>query len=289
MVLQQRGFKCQGQRAILRYGCLWRTPSQIRGREDKRGALDVMSRSKTATEQNGAVSLHSFNAKGVAVVFGSSGGIGSAFLAALEDAGHFERVIGFSRSGPNRFDLTDETSIERAVTAAADAGEIRLAIDATGFLHDKNGGPEKSLRDLDGQRLAHSFAINAIGPAMLMKHLLPRLPRSGKAAFCTLSARVGSIGDNTLGGWYGYRASKAALNQFVKTASIELARRSPEALCIALQPGTVATDLSAPFSGNSSTVLSPGKSAGNLLNVVNRLQADASGGFFDWNGAEVPW
>lgn len=248
-----------------------------------------MNRSETVKEQYGDVSLHSFDTNGVAVVFGSSGGIGSAFQSALEDAGHFKRVIGFSRCGPNRFDLTDEASVESAVAAAAKVGDIRLAIDATGFLHDAQGGPEKSWRDLDAQRLAHAFAVNAIGPAMLMKHLLPKLPRSGKAAFCTLSARVGSIADNTLGGWYGYRASKAALNQFVRTASIELARRSTEALCVALQPGTVATDLSAPYSGNSTTVLSPAKSACSLLNVIDRLQSDANGGFFDWKGNKVPW
>lgn len=236
-----------------------------------------------------ALDLGSFDPGGVAIVFGSTGGIGSAFQTALEDAGHFKSVIGFSRKTVDPIDLTDEASLARAAAVAAEAGDIRLAIDATGFLHDAQGGPEKSWRELDGQRLVHAFAINAIGPALLMKHVLPKLPRSGKAAFCTLSARVGSIADNTLGGWYGYRASKAALNQFVRTASIELARRSPEALCVALQPGTVATDLSAPYSGNSSTVISPARSACSLLHVVNRLQADASGGFFDWNGDKVPW
>ena len=130
-------------------------------------------------------------------------------------------------------------------------------IDATGFLHDNRQGPEKSWRQLDAVNLPRSFALNAIGPALIMKHVLPRLPRSGKAVFATLSARVGSIGDNRLGGWYSYRASKAALNQLVRTAAVELARRSPDALCIALHPGTVATALSTPFAATGWTFIHP--------------------------------
>ena len=123
----------------------------------------------------------------------------------------------------------------------------------------------------------------------MMKHVLPVLPRSGKAVFATLSARVGSIGDNRLGGWYSYRASKAALNQPVRTAAVELARRSPDALCIALHPGTVATSLSAPFAAAGLDVHSPPVAAGHLLAVIDRLTAEASGGFFDWRGQPVPW
>ena len=134
-----------------------------------------------------------------------------------------------------------------------------------------------------------SFALNAIGPAMIMKHVLPLLPRSGKAVFATLSARVGSIGDNRLGGWYSYRASKAALNQLVRTAAVELARRSPEALCIALHPGTVATSLSAPFSAAGLEVHTPAAAARHLLAVVDKLTPEANGGFFDWRGQPVPW
>ena len=162
-------------------------------------------------------------------------------------------------------------------------------IDATGFLHVDHQGPEKSWRQLDAVNLARSFALNAIGPALIMKHVLPRLPRSGKAVFATLSARVRSIGDNRLGGWYSYRASKAALNQLVRTAAVELARRSPDALCIALHPGTVATALSAPFAVPGLEVHSPAAAARHLLAVVDQLASDANGGFFDWRGQRVPW
>ena len=122
-----------------------------------------------------------------------------------------------------------------------------------------------------------------------MKHVLPRLPRSGKAVFATLSARVGSISDNRLGGWYSYRASKAALNQLVRTAAIELNRRSPEALCIALHPGTVATALSAPFAATGLNIHSPSEAARYLLTVIEQLTEDPTGGFFDWRGQQVPW
>jgi len=136
--------------------------------------------------------------------------------------------------------------------------------------------------------LARSFALNAIGPALIMKHVLPRLPRTGKAVFATLSARVRSIGDNRLGGWYACRASKADLNQLVRTAAIELARRSPDALCVALHPGTDATALSAPFAATELETHPPAAAARHLLAVVDRLTADANGGFFDWGGQPVP-
>jgi hypothetical protein len=225
----------------------------------------------------------------VAVVFGASGGIGSALVEALRAAEGFEHVVGFTRSASPSIDLLDEASIERAAAFAADKGELRLVIDATGFLHDDAQGPEKSWRQLDALKLARAFALNAIGPALIMKHVLPLLPRSGKTVFATLSARVGSIGDNRLGGWYAYRASKAALNQFTRTAAIELARRSPEALCIALHPGTVATALSAPFAATGLEVHTPAATARHLLAVVDQLTAEANGGFFDWRGQTVPW
>ncbi len=233
--------------------------------------------------------LGSFPKAGVAVIFGAGGGIGGALAEAIRAAGCFERAVAFSRSTSPSIDLLDETSLERAAAFAADQGALRLVIDATGFLHDDHQEPEKSWRQLDGINLARSFALNAIGPALIMKHVLPRLPRSGKAVFATLSARVGSIGDNRLGGWYSYRASKAALNQLVRTAAVELARRSPDALCIALHPGTVATALSAPFAATGLEVHSPAAAARHLLAVVDQLTADANGGFFDWRGQPVPW
>ncbi|BAJ82439.1 hypothetical protein ACMV_30920 [Acidiphilium multivorum AIU301] len=225
----------------------------------------------------------------VAVVFGAGGGIGGALVAALAGDRRFAAVIGLGRGSAPRFDLLDEASIADAVRAVAARGAIRLAIDATGFLHDAAQMPEKSLRELDAARLARSFALNAIGPALLMKHLLPALPREGRAVFATLSARVGSIGDNRLGGWYGYRASKAALNQFVRTAAVELARRSPAAICVALHPGTVATGLSSPFAASGLDVQAPEVAAARLLAVIDRLTSAESGGFFDHRGEAVPW
>jgi NAD(P)-dependent dehydrogenase (short-subunit alcohol dehydrogenase family) len=233
--------------------------------------------------------LASFPPDGVAVVYGASGAIGRSLVEALQAQPAFRRVIGFARRGDSPIDLIDEASLARAAERAAEAGDIRLAIDATGFLHDATQAPEKTWRELDLVHLARSFAMNATGPAMIMKHLLPRLPANGKSVFATLSARVGSIGDNQLGGWYGYRASKAALNQFVRTAAVELRRRRPEAICVALHPGTVASGLSAPFAKSGLDVQSPSVAAGRLLAVVDGLAAADSGGFFDHRGQAVPW
>ena len=225
----------------------------------------------------------------MAVVFGAGGAIGGALLDALRTDGRFSDVIGFGRRTTPPIDLLDEASLQRAVEHAASRGELRLVIDATGFLHDATQAPEKSWRELDMAAMARAFALNATGPALLMKHVLPRLPRRGRAVFATLSARVGSIGDNRLGGWYAYRASKAALNQIVRTAAVELARQSRESLCVALHPGTVATPLSAPFSKAGLEVHTPQAAARHLLDVIEGLDAAASGGFFDWRGLPVPW
>ena len=225
----------------------------------------------------------------VAVVVGAGGGIGGARLAALLAEGRFTHVLGLSRRSAPPIDLLDEASLARAAAFAAAKGELRLVLDATGFLHDERQAPERSWQQLDAAGLARSFALNAIGPALLMKHVLPLLPRTGRSVFATLSARVGSIGDNRLGGWYGYRASKAALNQLVRTAAVELARRSPQAICVALHPGTVATPLSAPFVATGLEVHTPSAAARHLLAVIDGLGPDATGGFVDWRGRPVPW
>jgi len=225
----------------------------------------------------------------VAVVVGASGGIGAALVERLRASGEFNTVIGLSRGGMPAVDIADEASIAHAVEHVSAAGELRLVINATGFLHDGQRVPEKSWRDLNGPHLAQAFAVNAIGPALLMKHLLPRLPRTGKSVFATLSARVGSIGDNRLGGWYAYRASKAALNQLVRTAAIELRRQSRDAICVALHPGTVDTPLSAPFARDGLEVQPPALAAERLLQVIDRLQPAQSGGYFDHRGEVIPW
>lgn len=233
--------------------------------------------------------LSSFPQGGVAIVFGATGGIGAAILEHLRISDCFTQVVALSRRSEPPFDLMDEESIAGAVASVVGLGDLRLVIDATGFLHDQAQGPEKSWRDLDAGRLARSFALNTIGPALLMKHALPALAPSSKAVFATLSARVGSIGDNYLGGWYGYRASKAALNQMVRTAAIELKRRKPAALCIALHPGTVRTALSSPFTKDGLEVQAPQTSAARLLSVIDGLGAEHSGGFFDHLGVAIPW
>ncbi|CAN5650348.1 SDR family NAD(P)-dependent oxidoreductase [soil metagenome] len=227
---------------------------------------------------------------GVAVVIGSSGAIGGALLERLRADDRFEASHGFSRTSDPPVDLLDEASIAAAAAAVEErGGPLRLVIDATGFLHGDDHMPEKTWRHLDGERLARSFAINAIGPALLMKHFLPLLPRDGTAVFATLSARVASIGENTVGGWYGYRASKAALNQLVRSAANELARSRKEALCVALHPGHVESGLSAPFGGGGQEARTPDAAASELLDLLERLEPGDSGGFFDHTGAPIPW
>ncbi len=234
--------------------------------------------------------LTSFQNNSLAIVIGSTGGIGAAVLEQLQADSQFTHVVALSRATVPALDLMDEASIAEAARRISALGlPIRLLIDATGILSGTDYQPEKSLGQLDAAHMAHSFAINAIGPALLMKHFLPLLPKEGKAVFASLSAKVGSIGDNRLGGWYSYRASKAALNQLVHTAAIELRRRAPEAVCVVLHPGTVATDLSSPFAKTGLVMLTPAESANRLLNVVDGLTAKDSGGFFNHDGGELPW
>jgi NAD(P)-dependent dehydrogenase (short-subunit alcohol dehydrogenase family) len=234
--------------------------------------------------------LTSFQNDGLAVVIGATGGIGAAMLAQLQAQSQFTRTIGLSRSTAPALDLLDETSIHACAQHIASlALPVRLVVDATGTLHSDGMQPEKSWQQLDAVQMTQAFAINAIGPALLMKHFLPLMPKSGKAVFASLSAKVGSIGDNRMGGWYSYRASKAALNQLVHTAAIELRRRAPEALCVVLHPGTVATRLSSPFAKTGLDVQTPAESAGKLLAVIDGLTAADSGGFFNHDGAALPW
>lgn len=218
-----------------------------------------------------------------AVVIGASGGIGGAVRDALAARGW--DVTGLSRSGDG-LDVTDEDSVARVLGGLE--GTFDLVFVATGGLEVGGFRPEKSVRALDGAAMAAQFALNAIGPALVIKHVWRLIPRDRPAKVAVLSARVGSIGDNRLGGWHGYRAAKAALNQIVRTCAVELARTHPQAALVALHPGTVATPLTAAYAGGHPTV-TPEVAAGNLLAVLEGIGADRSGLFFDWKGERVEW
>ncbi|MDF0542289.1 SDR family NAD(P)-dependent oxidoreductase [Sphingobium sp. H39-3-25] len=231
--------------------------------------------------------------KASAVVIGASGGIGGAFEAALIEEGGFELVHGFARSrtGAQYLDLLDEASVAAAAAHVAKGPAPTLVIVATGLLHAGDRGPEKALRDLDPEWLAQLYAVNAIGPALVAKHFLPIMPRSGRTVFAALSARVGSIGDNRLGGWHGYRASKAALNMLVRNLAIEERRRNDRAIVVTLHPGTVDTALSRPFQQNvqDGRLFDPERAALQLLDVIEGLKVPDSGKHFDFEGEEVPF
>jgi len=227
---------------------------------------------------------------GLAVIVGASGGIGRAMRAALAGNGCPGTIIGLSRSSEPSMDLLDEASIEASARHVASQGQpLRFLFLATGFLHDDVHRPERSLRDLSAAHMAKAYALNTIGPALVLKHFTPLLPREGRSIVAVLSAKVGSIGDNHLGGWHSYRASKAALNQILHTAAIELKRSRPQAICVAIHPGTVDTKLSAPFSKAGLNVRPPGVAARELLEVIEALTPDESGGFFDYAGWPLPW
>ena len=231
----------------------------------------------------------------LALVVGASGGIGRALAEALVERGGHDEVIALSRTRPRGWggrhlplDLTDESSIAAAAEIVRGVGAADTVVIASGILHDGEVQPEKSYRALDPVALQRQFAVNTIGPALVAKHFLPLAPRDRRSVFAVLSARVGSIGDNRLGGWHGYRASKAALNMMVRTLAIEHRRTHPQAICVALHPGTVATGLSQPFSRGRDT-FTPAQSAEALLGVLDALTPDQTGGFFAWDGQPIPW
>ncbi|MEW9856629.1 SDR family NAD(P)-dependent oxidoreductase [Novosphingobium sp. M1R2S20] len=230
-------------------------------------------------------------AKASAVVIGASGGIGAAFEAALIEEGAFDVVHGFARSrtGPMHLDLLDEATIAAAAAHVAKGPPPGLVIVATGLLHADERGPEKALRDLDAEWLAKVYAVNAIGPALVAKHFLPLVPKGMRSVFAALSARVGSISDNRLGGWHGYRASKAALNMLVRNLAIEERRRNDRSIVVALHPGTVDTALSRPFQGNVQLgrLFDPERAALQLLDVVEDLKVTDSGKLFDFEGKAI--
>ena len=218
-----------------------------------------------------------------ALIIGVSGGIGGALSAALAARG--VAVTGLSRSGDG-LDVTDEGAV-RDTLATLD-GPFDLIFVATGGLEINGQRPEKSLKELTAQNMRDQFAVNCIGPSLVLKHAPHLLPRDRRCVFAALSARVGSIGDNGFGGWYAYRAAKAALNQMIHTGAIELARSHKHSICVALHPGTVDTSLTEKYAGNHPTV-SPQQAATNLLGVLDGLTPDNTGLFYDWAGKRVPW
>jgi len=175
-----------------------------------------------------------------------------------------------------------------AATAASLSGPFHLIIDATGALTIDGLGPEKHMGALNATQLARAFEVNTIGPALLLKHFVPLLATEQRSIYAKLSARVGSISDNRKGGWYGYRAAKAALNMVLQTAAIEAARKRPQLVVVAMQPGTVASDLSAPFV-SAQDCLTPAQSVAGLLNAMNDLPAQAAAHFVDYKGSAIAW
>ncbi|WP_426036380.1 SDR family NAD(P)-dependent oxidoreductase [Brevundimonas sp. DC300-4] len=223
-----------------------------------------------------------------AVVVGASGGIGAAVADGLAASGRFATIHRLSRSVTG-LDLEDEASIAAAAGRIADGPAPALIFVATGILHHGEA-PERSFRAMTAEHLLRDYRVNTVGPALVAKHFLPLLPRDRRAVFAALSARVGSIGDNRLGGWHSYRASKAALNMIVRNLAIEMARSHPHAIVAGLHPGTVSTGLSEPFQKGVSpeALFTPAVSAGNLLGVLDGLTPADSGGVFAWDGARIP-
>ena len=222
-----------------------------------------------------------------AVVIGASGAIGQALLQQLQHDPRCAAVIGVSRQCSPGLDLLSEASIAACAQALAGQGPFHLVVDATGALTVHGRGPEKRLDELDATHLLDALQLNAVGPGLLLKHLAPLLASGQRVIWGKLSARVGSIEDNHKGGWYGYRAAKAALNMLLQTAAIELARRRPLAVVAALQPGTVQSTLSQPFVGNDA--LRPEESAQRLLAVLDALQPTGRAQFVDHQGQSIPW
>jgi len=246
----------------------------------------------------------------VAVVQGSSRGLGLALVEALLERPDTDRVFATAREPESseglanlqarhgtrlvceRLDVRHEPSIAAAAARIGEAvPRIHWLVNCAGVLHDGDLRPEKRLEDVDPERLRRSFEVNAFGPLLVAKHFLSLLRYGEAAILANVSARVGSIGDNRIGGWYGYRAAKAAQNMFTRTLAIELRRRAPNVSCVALHPGTVATDLSAPFRRGVAPqrVFAPREAAEKLIDVIRSLGPEDSGSFLDWARQAIPW
>ena len=245
-----------------------------------------------------------------ALIVGASQGIGLGFVKALLQRENVERVFATYRSQETsselfalqqlygdrlkclRVDVTQESQIAKAIEQIQTSiNELHLAIYCVGVLHEGDLTPEKSLRQINADNLIYSFQVNSIGAVLLAKHLMPLFKKSSRSIFASISAKVGSIGDNRLGGWYGYRASKSALNMFLKTTAIEYSRRCPKTIVVALHPGTTDTKLSKPFQKNvpPDKLFAVEHTVNLLSKIISSLKQQDSGEFFSWDGSKLPW
>ncbi len=244
--------------------------------------------------------LLSFTAPLRVAIFGASGGIGQAFAARLSAQADIEMLYLLGRTPPAgalknspfiHVDITDEAQIADAAAQIKVDGPLDMVLILTGLLHSKNIAPEKSARQMSLPAFEQSFAVNCFGPGLIGKHFLPLMHRDRKTVFAALSARVGSISDNRLGGWYAYRASKAALNMVLKTLSIEYGRRFKSLIILGLHPGTVDTPLSEPFQSNvpDGKLFTPDDCVEKLLKVIDQAAPEDSGSLIAWDGQKVPF
>jgi NAD(P)-dependent dehydrogenase (short-subunit alcohol dehydrogenase family) len=235
----------------------------------------------------GALGMQSFPSEFRALVIGASGSIGAAFHALLSQDAGCAQVVCLHRQSQPPIDFDQEESIAAAASQLAKEGKFHLIIAATGMLHSTQFMPEKRLADLSYAQMAQTFRTNTLGPALLLRHFAPLLDTQ-RGVLAVLSAKVGSIGDNRLGGWYSYRASKAALNMLLKTAAIEVKRSNPNAVLVALHPGTVNSHLSQPFRG-AEIGRSPLDAAGDMLRVIDSLASGDTGRFVSYKGEALSW
>ena len=242
--------------------------------------------------------LNSFGPDLRVIIVGASGGIGQAFLAEFEKNPQVKGIFALSRKphantegkvSAMAMDFTDEDNVAASATTLKDSGPFDIILIATGLLHGEGISPEKNMRAINHGSFLKSFEVNTVGPALCAKHFLPLLRPDTKTVFAALSARVGSISDNRLGGWYAYRASKAALNMLLKTLSIEFGRRRPKAVICGLHPGTVDTGLSAPFQGNvpEGKLFTPEFSAKKMIKVIDDVSSENTGALFAWDGKKI--
>ena len=226
--------------------------------------------------------MRTVSVKRRSLVIGASGGVGAALCTALKENGSEVTALSRSEGG---FEVTDPASVEMAMNDLS--GPFDDVLIATGILAPQGARPEKSLGEIDAENMAQVMAVNAIGPALVLQNLPRLLPHHTRSVVGVLTARVGSIGDNHLGGWYSYRAAKAAANQIVRTAAIEIARKRKKAIVVSLHPGTVETSFTKAYTGHSK--VAPSDAAANLISVLDQLTVAQNGGFFDWAGEPVPW